>query len=321
MSDIMRDRFAAVTNELLDTNERVAIVLADISGDRFQEARKKHPKRRINVGIREQLLINVAAGLSLTGMRPIAHTFAPFLIERAFEQIKLGFAHLGVGGVLVSIGGSYDTPAYGRTHQSTGDVALVATLPDVRIHVPGHADEAEALLRDAVDSDDLVYIRLDGKSNAAPQPVTANGALILVRRGSDAAPTIVAVGPMLDATLEATADFDATVLYAATIRPFDAAGLRAYMTGDSVAIVEPYLEGTSAAEISRALADRPHRLVSIGVPNVEHRRYGTAKEHARAHGLDAEGLRARINTWLARVAPDLSTQSRPRATGVRIVRC
>jgi transketolase len=302
MSDLMRDRFVSVTNQLLDEDERVAIVLADISGDRFQDARKKHPLRRINVGIREQLLVNVAAGMSLAGMRPIAHTFAPFLIERAFEQIKLGFAHQGVGGVLVSIGGSYDTPAYGRTHQSTGDVALVATLPDVRIHVPGHADEVEPLLRDAAASDDLVYIRLDGKTNRAPQPISAGGALIPFRRGSHGAATIVAVGPMLDPILEGTTDLDATVLYAATIRPFDAAGLRAHMTGNDIAIAEPYLEGTSAAEISRALADRPHRLLNIGVPNVEHRRYGTPKEHSLAHGLDAEGLRARLDAWMAPAA-------------------
>ena len=306
MSEDMRNRFAAVTNELLDTDERVAIVLADISGDKFQEARKKHPLRRINVGIREQVLVNVGAGMALAGMRPIVHTFAPFLVERAFEQIKLGFAHQGVGGVLVSIGGSYDVPAYGRTHQSTGDVALMATLPDVRIHVPGHADEAEAFLRDAVASEDLVYIRLSGASNAAPQTGTAHastsGELTILRRGSDDAPTVVAVGPMLDRVLEATAEIDATVLYAATVRPFDAAGLREHMTGDSVALVEPYLEGTSAAEISAALSHRAHRLLSIGVPRTEHRRYGSAADHDRAHGLDPSGLRARIEAWLQPVA-------------------
>ena len=121
MSEEMRNRFASVTNELLDTNERVAIVLADISGDKFKEAQEKHPFRRINVGIREQLLVNVGAGMALAGMRPIVHTFAPFLVERAFEQVKLGFAHQGVGGVLVSIGGSYDRR---RTAARTSPLAM-----------------------------------------------------------------------------------------------------------------------------------------------------------------------------------------------------
>ncbi len=301
MSDDMRSRFGTVLTELLNTNDRLAIVLADISGDMFKEAQRKHPLRRINVGIREQLLVNVGAGMALAGIRPVVHTFAPFLVERAFEQIKLGFAHQGVGGVLVSIGGSYDLPAYGRTHQSTGDVALMATLPGVRIHVPGHADEAEALLRDAVASDDIVYIRLDGTANNAPQLI-ANGKLVPVRRGSRGAPTVIAVGPMLDRVLEATASLDTTILYAATVRPFDAAGLRAAMTGDSVVIVEPYLEGTSAGVVSAALSDRAHRLLAIGVPNAEYRHYGSTTEHDRGHGLDASGLRARIEGWVTPVA-------------------
>jgi transketolase len=297
MSEEMRSRFASVTNELLDTNERVAIVLADISGDKFKEAQQKHPFRRINVGIREQLLVSVGAGMALAGLRPIVHTFAPFLVERAFEQVKLGFAHQGVGGVLVSIGGSYDLPAYGRTHQSTGDVALMATLPGVRIHVPGHADEAEALLRDAVAEDDIVYIRLDATTNAAPQDVT-DGKLKLIRKGSLGAPSIIAVGPMLDRVLDATKSLDATVLYTAIVRPFDATGLREHITGDSVAIVEPYLEGTSAGVVSAALADRAHRLLAIGVKNIEFRQYGSIEHHDRAHGLNAAGLQARIESWL-----------------------
>ena len=116
------------------------------------------------------------------------------------------------------------------------------------------------------------------------------------RRGRAA--TIVAFGPVLDAVNEATADLDVTVLYATTVRPFDRATLRANASA-LVVLVEPYLEGTSAAEASAALADYPHRLVCIGVPNIEHRRYGTWREHDAAHGLDADGLRGRIGRALA----------------------
>jgi len=72
----MRERFAATACELLDQDRSVAVVLADISASMFAEAAARHPGRVVNVGIREQLLVNVGAGLALTGMRPVVHTFA-----------------------------------------------------------------------------------------------------------------------------------------------------------------------------------------------------------------------------------------------------
>src|SRR5215471_3966127 len=156
--DNMRERFATTATELLDTDPRLALVLADISTAQFAPAARRHPDRVINVGIREQLLISVAGGLSLAGMRPVAHTFASFLVERPFEQIKLDLVHQGAGAVLVSSGASYDYASSGRTHQSPGDVALLDTLPGWTVHVPGHPDEAERMLRDAAIGNGLVYL-------------------------------------------------------------------------------------------------------------------------------------------------------------------
>ncbi|MBP0450394.1 MULTISPECIES: transketolase family protein [unclassified Kitasatospora] len=295
--DTMRERFLDVTTRLLDDDPRLAVVLADISASAFAPAAERHPDRVVNVGIREQLLIGAAGGLALTGMRPIAHTFASFLVERPFEQVKLDLGHQGVGAVLVSAGGSYDWPAGGRTHMSPGDVALLDTLPGWTVHVPGHPDEAEQLLRHAVaDGDRNVYVRLSLHRNAAAVPVEA-GRFTTVRTGTKG--VVLAVGPMLDAVLAATENLDVTVVYAATVRPFDAAGLRAAVGGRAdVVLVEPYLAGTSANEAHAALNDRPHRVLGLGVPREEHRHYGSIPEHLAAYGLDAASLRERIATFL-----------------------
>lgn len=294
-TDTMRDRFARVTTGLLGENPRLAVVLAEIGVAGFARAMRRYPDRVINVGIREQLMISVASGLALTGLRPIAHTYTPFLVERAFEQVKLDLAHQGVGAVLVSIGASYDWPEGGRTHQAPEDVALLGSLPDMAIHVPGHPDEAEVLLRHAIGGDGSAYLRLSAQANAEPMPI-APGRFHVARRGSTA--TIIAVGPMLDRTLEATRDVDVTVLFATTVAPFDAEALRAELTAPSVILIEPYLEGTSAHRISDALRNTPHRLLSIGVPRMELRRYGSPDEHDAAHGLDIAGLRERIGRFL-----------------------
>ncbi|NBM16022.1 transketolase family protein [Streptomyces sp. GC420] len=298
--ETMRERFYSTASRLLDEDPRTAVVLAEIGMDGFREAALAHPDRVINVGIREQLMIGVGGGLALAGLRPIVHTFASFLVERPFEQIKLDFGHQGVGGVLVSAAASYDWPAGGRTHMAPGDVALLDTLDGWTVHVPGHPDEAETLVRHAVAAgDDKVYVRLSLQSNADPLPVAGVG-FRTVREGGRGA--VVAVGPMLDSVLAATEGLDVTVLYAATVRPFDGEALRRAVAGPAVeaVVVEPYLAGTSVAAAGEALADVPHRVLGLGTRREELRRYGTMSEHISAHGLDPRSLRERIDAFLSR---------------------
>ncbi|MFH9657899.1 transketolase family protein [Streptomyces sp. NPDC017248] len=292
--DTMRDRFAPVVSRLLDEDPRVAVVLAEIGLDGFRDAARRHPDRVINVGIREQLLIGAAAGLALTGLRPVVHTFASFLVERPFEQVKLDLGHQDTGAVLVSAAASFDWPAGGFTHMAPGDVALLDTLDGWTVQVPGHPDEAETLLRHAVAAgDDKVYVRLSGQANGQGRAVDGRH-FLTVREGRSG--VVIAVGPVLDAVLAATEGLDLTVLYATTVRPFDAAGLRraTEAAGTDVVLVEPYLAGTSTAAVSEALSDVPHRVLGLGVGRRELRRYGTVEEHVAAHGLDAAGLRERI---------------------------
>jgi transketolase len=299
--DTMRERFVQITTELLDSDPLLALVLADIGEDSFEPARRRHPDRVINLGIREQLLISVAGGLALTGLRPIAHTFASFLVERPFEQIKIDLGHQDVGAVLVSAGASYDYPAYGLTHLAPGDVAVLDTLAGWTIHVPGHPDEAQRLLRAAAAGTGRVYVRLSEQANASVlAPGGAGDGFSVLRTGSPAgAGTVIAVGPLADAVLAATAGLDVTVLYAATIRPFDGATVRATLGTPNLVLVEPYLAGTSVAAATDALRDMPHRVLGLGVGRAELRRYGTPQEHQAAHGLDPAGLRGQITSFLA----------------------
>jgi transketolase len=291
----MRDAFISTTTALLDEDPRTAVVLADISAAQFRPAMRRHPDRVINVGIREGLMVGVGGGLALTGLRPYLHSYAPFLVDRAYEQIKLDLGHQDVGAVLVSIGASYDASGEGYTHQSPGDVALLDTLEGWTVHVPGHPDEVPALLRAAARTDDRVYIRLSEQHNA--QAFAPTAALQIVRKGGTGAPVVVAVGPMLDPALAAVAELDVTVAYTMTPRPLDTGGLRA-LVARVVVIVEPYLAGTSSRQVAAALSGRPHRALHLGVGRHEVRRYGTPGDHARAHGLDAAGLRASITAFL-----------------------
>ena len=283
-----RECFYRLAPELLAQDERIALVLAEIGvGYLEPHLTPDIEPRVINVGIREQAMIGVAGGLALAGLRPIVHTFPPFLIERPFEQVKLDLGHQDVGAVLVSSGGSYGWPQGGETHFGQRDVALLDTLDGWTVHVPGHVEEVEWMLRSAASSEDRVYIRLDGVSNDRSYG-NPDGSMAVLQEGDSG--TVVSVGPMTDRVLAAAEGRDVTVLHASTIRPFDIHTLRETLTEPDVMLVEPYLAGTSVPQVDRALADVRHRVLGVGVEAGERRRYGTVAEHDHANGLDVEGL-------------------------------
>ena len=226
----MRDRFVDTTTALLDERPAHRRRAGRHLGRRVRTRRpRRHPDRVLNVGIREQLMIGVAGGLALTGLRPIVHSYATFLVDRAYEQIKLDLDHQGVGAVLVSVGASYDGSTAGRTHMSPGDVALLDTLDGWTVHVPGHAGRGGAA---AARGRRPRRPRLHPAVHPAQRPAVPRGRPVADGdpAGQPGAPVVVAVGPMLDPVLHATAGLDVTVAYTHTPRPFDAAGLRALVT-------------------------------------------------------------------------------------------
>lgn len=290
----MRRSFAESVGGLMDRDDRVAVVLAVISRGLFEDVgiTARYPDRVIDVGIREQAQIGVAGGLALEGMLPIATGYAPFLVERAFEQVKLSLGHQGVRAILASVGASWDAAASGRTHQAPEDVALMGSLPGWTIHVPGHPEEVPGLLAEAHESARSTYLRLTMDTNRRAFAPRAPGRIVVLRRGSIDAPTVLAVGPVADAVLEAVNGLDITVLYTTTPVPLDARTLRAATLGDRLTVVEPYLAGTSAAAVTRVFGDLPMRYRFHGVTDPDLRRYGTPSQHRAAHGLDATGIRA-----------------------------
>lgn len=293
----MREQAGETAADLLVEDPRVAVVLAEISTGQFGRALDHDPSRAVNVGIMEQTMVGVAAGFAMEGFLPIVHTITPFLVERPLEQIKLDFGYQGLGGTFVSVGASYDYTAEGFTHHAPGDVQAMLTVPGMQVLVPGTAGELDRLFRATYANLRPTYLRPSTAANGETRDV-AVGRIEVVRRGADA--TVIAVGPMLDRTLEAVAGQDVTVLYATSVAPFDADGLAREAAGaEPVIAVAPFLEGTLAPAVTAALAHRAARFTWIGVPPTILRAYGTPADHDRERGLDAAGIRERIRRALA----------------------
>lgn len=288
----------ATAVDLFERDDDVAIVMADISLDYLQPAVDHDPRRAINAGIMEQSAVGIAAGFALEGFHPIVHTIAPFLTERPLEQIKLDFGYQGLGGTFVSAGAAYDYGESGGTHHAPGDIQALGSIPRLEVLLPGSAPETDALLRASYANGLPTYLRTSVVENREAVEL-APGGLTPLRRGSDL--TVIAAGPFLSRTLDALDGVDATVLYATTLLPLDAATLaREVAPAAEVVIVEPAYEGTTAAQVAAALSHRPSRLLSIGVPRRFIERYGTSAQHDAALGLDVRGIRERILAFLER---------------------
>jgi transketolase len=238
----MRRAACEAVVELFRTDPSVAIVLAEISTDLFEPVFRHDPRRAVNVGIMEQAMVGVAAGFALEGFRPVVHTIAPFLAERALEQIKLDFGYQRLEGLFVSTGASYDYAQSGMTHHGPGDVALLSTVPGLEALVPGTAAEAATLVRATYANARPSYLRTSATENAVTRKL-ASGGLAVVRRGRNL--TAIAVGPMLDRTLLALDGLDATVLYATTVVPL---GKR-----NVAELTSSHLRAAEVAALDRAL--------------------------------------------------------------------
>ena len=287
----MRKQFAKTIEAIMEQDERVVTLLGDIGVFSFRFAFQRFPERVYNIGILEQATLSLAAGMALTGMIPMVHTISPFIVERAYEQLKLDFGYQGVNGNFIGVGASYDYAGLGGTHHCPGDAAALLNIPGMEIVVPGTARELDTLLRQGYDDGRPTYYRVSETCNKTETDATL-GRAVAIKTGSEA--TVIAVGPMLDRALAAAEGTDVTVLYYSTVAPFDGEALRRHCPSGKVLLCEPFYEGTLAAEVQRALAGRPVQMACAGVPRRFLTGYGSLAETEEEIGLTAAGIRTKL---------------------------
>ena len=143
----IRQQFADTCTSLGHIDNRLTVVVGDISHGIMQNFAKAFPERYFNIGILEPTMVSVVAGMSKMGQIPVVHTIAPFLIERSFEQIKLDLIYHNLECNIVSVGSAFDYSNLGCTHHCYGDFALLKTLPNVDIFYPGSPLEFDELFK------------------------------------------------------------------------------------------------------------------------------------------------------------------------------
>lgn len=286
----MRKQFTKTLQDILYSNNKTCLLLGDIGVFGFRNELKNIPDRAYNIGILEQSTISLAAGLAKTNIIPFVHTIAPFLVERAFEQLKVDFGYQGLNGNFISVGASYDYASLGCTHHCPGDVMCLLSIPNMEIICPGTSLEFDSLIRQSYDNGNPTYFRLSEYENKNTQN-TEFGKAKVIKQGSLA--TIICYGNMLESVLEATENLNVTILYYNTVKPFDSKTLLNNFN-ECIIVCEPFYEGSTNHLITKTLYKKKYSLYNIGVPHKFLRNYGSKEEHDKNIFLNVQGIQDRI---------------------------
>ena len=222
----LRATFAKSVFDIGLDDDKFVLVVGDISHGLLKDFRDNFPDRYFNIGISEPGMTSVIAGLSKSGLIPLVHTIAPFLIERSFEQIKLDFGYQKLSGNFLSVGSSFDYSKLGCSHHTYSDVSMISQIPGSRVFLPSSDIELEILLKDNYARKSINYFRLTENSHNVEMNRTDihSGKGVIVKEGSDV--TIFALGPQLKGAVTAglrlqEEGIDAEVIYFHTFKPFD----------------------------------------------------------------------------------------------------
>lgn len=287
--------------DLADRDERIVVLTADLaSAGRTIDFANRHQDRFFNVGVAEQNMVSVAAGLASAGLRPFVSTFAAYLALLCCEQIRTDLAYTGMPVVMLAHHSGMTLGYYGTSHHALEDLSAMRTIAGLTVVCACDANELRAILRASLGHDGPVYVRMgrgrDPEVYADVPDGFAFGKAIRLREGSDIALLTAGsqVRPCLDAADTLTEEgIAARVVDLHTISPVDAAEVRAAVDdiGTVLTVEEHNITGGLGAAVAEVIAEHG-RAVSFrrhGVPDV-HVVLGPPAALYAHYELDAAGV-------------------------------
>lgn len=303
----MRNTFAKTFFEAAQKDSRLCVVVADISpAGAMDQFRKEFPKRFINTGVAEQIMIGMCAGMSMRGLKPFAYTIATFSLYRPFEFIRDDLCYQNLPVTVVGIGGGVTYSTLGGTHHAMEDVAIASAIPNMRVLAPCDPDETRAATQWCIAQEDgPVYLRL-GK---AGEPVITGdatspfkfGRLRYLREGNDAC--ILGYGPILKMAMDAAKVLEGRGISVAvasvhTLKPLDRDGVaRALARFPRVAVVEEMVPCGGLADAVKAIAWDSGSKCKINCLSLKHEfihSYGSHGDLLAIHGLELGAIERAI---------------------------
>lgn len=300
-----------VLADIADQDERIAVLTADLKySNRTSDFDARHPDRFINVGIAEQNMVTMAAGMATYGYIPYVSTFASFVALLCAEQIRTDLAYPGLPVRILAHHAGISLGFYGTSHHATEDISIMRSIAGLKAIGPCDAASTAMALRATVEEPQPIYFRL-GRGRE-PDVYEAGdgrfevGKVSRLREGDDL--TIVANGITVHAALKAAdalaADgIEAAVLDAHTFRPFDGETVVEYVrrSGRLLVAEEHNIQGGIASLCVEALGEAgvgPAQIERIGMPVDEYALIGPPYNLYQHYGMDAPGIERRARQML-----------------------
>lgn len=294
----MRNSFASELRAIAQTDSRVLLLSGDIGNRLFDDFKKDYPNRFVNCGVAEQNMISVAAGLAISGFRPIAYTIAQFITSRCFEQIRTDVCYHKSPVIIVGVGSGLSYSGLGPTHHCLEDLALMRSLPGMNVYCPGDPAEVKMCLKLALNHEGPSYLRLGKKGEPS---VFSNDHRIVdndfteCMAGDDCC--ILTTGNIVAEVVEAgkilsNEKINVSVFHIAVLKPFNEARiLELAKTHRKIVTIEEHsVIGGLGSAVSAVLAAQTGCSVSLHTFGVNDMFFTEAGE--RAYALEELGLSA-----------------------------
>lgn len=289
----MRRAFLKRVAEMIRNETDTAFFTVDIGMWAIRDVLKEFPDRCTNVGIYEDGMMSIAAGMAHRGLIPTIFGIQPYLIERTLEQIKMDLAYQKLGVNIIGTGAAVDYSKYGYSHYCAEDAHVVKAIPGCEFIAPGSAKQFIQLFNQTYRNGRPTFFRVSDHPNIQYDPDVEFNKAVVMKKGSRA--TVIAVSIMLDMVMEACKDKDVTILYYTTLEPFDYVTLSQNAVNEKILVAEPQYEGSLTYDIHKALPGRALQIEDVAFPREIFRNYGTYDEKMSFYGLTVENIRKKLS--------------------------
>ncbi len=301
----LRDAFGEIVMKLAVDDKRLVVLDADLSqSTRTAAFRDQYPDRYLNVGIAEQNMVSVAAGIALGGGVPLVNTFAAFLTRRAADQIAMSVAYPNLDVKLFGFHAGVNLGEDGATQQSVEDLGIMRVIPGIRVYSPCDARDLRWSMREAIDSHGPTYVRLarfPSPAELGSEDSTLGFRVLRRSGGSVVLTTGTLASEVIDAVNSLAADgIELTVIGVRQIKPIElelVEQLGAHAA--NFAVVEEHNVHGGLADAASELLDRcnlPHRIERIGIPD-RFGESGSPRALLEHLGLAGHPLISRLRQW------------------------